>query len=326
MKVKLAWVFWASALAVALLIPRVLGVVGTNLIVELAIAAVFATSLNLLLSYTGLLSFGHALFFGIGAYTTALALRHIDGFGLLPVVMGSALAAMLAAILSSPLLVRVSGTAFAMLTLAFGQLMYVVCLKYREVTGGEDGIAGFPTPSLFSIDMTVPSNFYYFALTVSAVSIAFMWHLTRTPVGSLMIGIGDNADRIAHLGFNVAQTKAVVFVASGTYAGVAGSLFALFHNVVSTDGVLHILVSFAPVMAILVGGIGSFAGPIVGCAILLVIEEVGARWTDRIELLTGLVFLLFVLFAPRGLVGLLSLWRQARESKAPSDLAAADAS
>jgi branched-chain amino acid transport system permease protein len=292
-----------------LLVPAVLGVVRANMVVELAISALFAVSLNLLLSYTGLFSLGHALFFGTGAYATALALRHVEGLGLLSAILAGALAAGLVALICCPLLVRVSGTAFTMLTLAFGQLMYVVCLKFREVTGGEDGIAGFPVPPLeipgvFSLDMTVPAHFYYFALLVCAAGIWLMWFLTRTPFGSVMTGIRDNPERVGYLGYKVAQSKAVVFIISGCFAGIAGSVFALFHNLVSTDGVLHLMVSFIPLVAILVGGIGSFAGPILGSGILLLIEEWSVRLTDRVELVTGLIFVLVVLLAPKGVVGL----------------------
>ncbi len=310
---------WSALLLALILIPQTLGTIPTNIVVEFAISAVFAVSLNLLLSYTGLLSFGHALFFGTGAYATALALTHLEGFPLIPALLVGGLAAMSVAVVCSPLLVRVSGTAFAMLTLAFGQLMYVICLKYREVTGGEDGIAGFPIPPLsvagLSLDLSDPANFYYFAMAVAGGSIWLMWYLTRTPVGSLMMGIGDNSERLGYLGFKVAHTKAIVFVVSGTFAGIAGSLFALFQNVVSTDGVLHILISFYPVMAVLVGGIGSFGGPIVGAGFLLLVEEGSSRLTERIELVTGLIFVLVVLFAPGGVMG---LWKRIRETRAPS--------
>ena len=151
--------------------------------IEFAIAAAFAVSLNLLLSYTGLLSFGHALFFGTGAYATALALIHVEGMPLLLSVLVGGAAAGLLALIISPLLVRATGTAFAMLTLAFGQLMFVMCLKFREVTGGEDGLAGYPIPPLripggISIDVTDPVNFYYFTGIVLGMSILAMWYFT----------------------------------------------------------------------------------------------------------------------------------------------------
>jgi len=300
---------------VLLIVPTVFGVIHVNLMVDLAISALFAVSMNLLLSYAGLLSLGHALYYGTGAYVTALALKHIDGFGLISCVIVSALAAGMLAAICSPLLVRATGKAFAMLTLALGQLMYVACLKFYSVTGGEDGISGFLLPQIKlpligSIEMVNPANFYYFAITVVVVCTFLMWFLTKTPFGSLLVAIRDNPDRVAYLGFKVAHTKAVVFTISGGFAGIAGSLFALFQNVVSTDGVLHIMVSFFPLIAVLVGGIGTFAGPIVGSGLLLLIEEWSVRFTERVELVTGLIFLLVVLFAPDGLMG---LWRSFRQ-------------
>ena len=122
----------------------IFGIYYSNAVVLFAIFALYAVSYNLLLGYTGLLSFGHAMFFGGGAYATALALTHIPGFPLLLALLTGGLAAVVLALIVSPLLVRVSGTAFAMLTLAFGQLLYVICLKYREITGGEDGVGGIP--------------------------------------------------------------------------------------------------------------------------------------------------------------------------------------
>ena len=312
---RLAW--GACATLSLLLIPQFLGTVQTNMMVELAISATFAASVNLLLSYAGLLSFGHALFFGSGAYVTALALTHIEGVGLVTSLLLGGLAGFVVAVLCSPFLGRISGTAFAMLTLALGQLMYVICLKYRDVTGGEDGIAGFPIPPLIipgipHVKMTDPTNFYYFTLTVVAISVALMWHLTRTPFGRLMMGIGDNADRVAYLGFHVSNTKAVLVIISGTFAGLAGSLFALFHNVVSTDGVLHLTVSFFPLMAILVGGMGTFSGPILGSGVLILVEDWSNRFTEHVELVTGLIFVLVVLFLPSGLSGLVRAMRHRR--------------
>ena len=302
--------------------PQFLSAVHTNILVELAISATFAVSVNLLLSYAGLLSFGHALFFGSGAYATALALTHIEGLGPITALLLGGLAGFLVAALCSPFLGRISGTAFAMLSLALGQLMYVMCLKYREVTGGEDGIAGFPIPPLvvpgiLRVELTNPTNFFYFALIVLGTSIGLMWHLTRTPFGSLVVGIGNNAERVSYLGFHVSYTKAVLVMISGTFAGVAGSVFALFHNVVSTDGVLHLMVSFFPLMAILVGGIGTFAGPILGSGILILVEDWSSRYTEHVELVTGLIFVVVVLFLPSGLGGLAKILRRRSLTASP---------
>lgn len=302
------WVVFPAALIIA---PHVLGIVKTNVLVELFTFALFAVSLNLLLSFTGVLSFGHALFYGMGAYTTALLLLHFEGFPLIPAVLLGGLAAGLTGLILSPLLVRVTGTAFAMLTMAFGQLMFVLCLKFREVTGGEDGVAGYDIPPLnipgiASIDMVDPTNFYYFAVAVCLIGILIMWYFTKTPLGQVMVGIRDNSMRVAYLGYRVPHTKAVIFVVSGFFAGIAGALFALFQGVVSTDGVLHILVSFYPIMAILIGGIGTFFGPIIGSGILIVLEDLIMRYIERAELVTGLLFIIVVLYVPGGF---LWLWR-----------------
>ncbi|ACL03686.1 branched-chain amino acid ABC transporter permease [Desulfatibacillum aliphaticivorans] len=302
---------WVVFLAAAGIAPHVLGIVKTNVLVELAGFVLYAVSLNLLLSYTGVLSFGHALFYGVGAYTTALLLYHVEGFPVIGALLLSGLAAGVIGLILSPLLVRVTGTAFAMLTLAFGQLMFILCLKFREVTGGEDGIAGYDVPNLnipgiASFDMLDPTVFYYFALAVCVIGVLIMWYITKTPLGQVVVGIRDNTLRVDYLGYKVPQTKAIVFAVSGFFAGIAGSLFALFQGIVSTDGVLHIMVSFYPIMAILIGGIGTFFGPILGSGVLIVLEDLIMRYTERAELITGLLFIGVVLYAPGGL---LWLWR-----------------
>ena len=300
------------SLAVIFLIPQVLGIVKTNICVEFAIGSVYAVSLNLLLSYCGLLSFGHALFYGSGAYATALALRHIPDVSVWSALGLGAVGAGVVALICSPLLVRVSGTAFAMLTLAFSQLMFVVCLKYREITGGEDGISGFPIPplklpGLGAIELTVPANFYYFAVVVLGICLGLMWFLLKTPFGNVMFGIRDNPTRLEYIGYRLPPSKAIIFIASGVFAGIAGSVFAFFQNVVSTGAALSIMVSFTPIMAILVGGMRTFFGPVLGTAILLLIREFTMKYTERVELVTGLIFIAIVLYMPGGALHLFNL-------------------
>ena len=153
----------------------------------------------------------------------------------MPAVLAGGLAGGLLALILSPLLVRVSGTAFAMLTLAFGQLIFVLALKYREVTGGEDGIGGYSVPPLnipgvVSIDMTNQINFYYFALAVIVVCLLILWFYTKTPFGSLLVGIRDNAIRMDYLGFKLAHTKAVNLIVSGVLARSQARLTRYFRN------------------------------------------------------------------------------------------------
>jgi len=303
------WILWAVIFIIVVVFPQVTGIYYTNFFVRFAIFALYAVTLNLLLGYMGVLTFGHAMFFGTGAYATAIALTHIEGLPLLPAVLAGGITGGILALILSPLLVRVSGTAFAMLTLAFGQLIFVAALKFREVTGGEDGVGGFPIPPLsipgvVSIDMTDQVNFYYFAVAVVAICLLIVWFYTKTPFGSLIVGIRDNALRVDYLGFKLPQTKAINLVVSGSFAGIAGALYALLQNLVSTVGVLDITNSFAPLLMAYIGGLGSFFGPIVGSGILHILEDVVIRYTERIGLVNGAIFILVVLYAPMGIVGL----------------------
>jgi branched-chain amino acid transport system permease protein len=202
-----------------------------------------------------------------------------------------------------------------MLHLAFGQLMYILALKLRNITGGEDGIGGFPIPpfnipGIVSINMKAPENFYYFAIAVLGVSLWLMWFFTKTPFGQIQVGVRDNAMRVDYLGFKVPQTKAVVYVVAGAFAGVAGSIFALFQNLIAADSAFSILVSFGAVINTLVGGLGSFFGPVCGAAIMQILEEVTTRFTDRVELVAGLILILVIMFAPMGFMGFIRSIRQ----------------
>ncbi|MBT4267133.1 MAG: branched-chain amino acid ABC transporter permease [Deltaproteobacteria bacterium] len=309
---KLTWIFWIVLLVFLLAYPFLFGAYYTNVVVIFGIMSLFALTVNLLLGFTGLLSFGHAMFFGVGAYATALSLTHIEGLPLLvSILIGIAASAVFALILC-PILVRASGTAFTMLTLAFGMLMYTLSLKLRDITGGEDGIGGFPTPDfsipgVVSFDMTDPLNFYYFALVVLLVSMWALWFLTKTPFGTVIIAIRDNSMRVNYMGFRVTHTKALVLVVSSSFAGVAGAVYALFQNLVSSDGVFSILTSFAPLIMTVIGGVGSFFGPIWGAGIMMLLEEVVTLYTDRFSLVSGIVLILVVMFAPSGVVGMMRI-------------------
>ena len=308
-----AWLVLACALAA---LPLALGPYYTNVFVSFAIFAVFTASLNVLLSFTGLFSFGHAIFFGAGGYGTALALKHIPGLPLVPALFAGVLAASVLALILSLVVSRLSGTAFAMLHLAFAQVMYVIALKLRAVTGGEDGIGNFPIPPLTipgvaSLPMKdSPQNFYYFAIVVLGLSLWFMWHLTKTPFGQAQLAIRENAKRTAYLGYHVPQTKALAYVIAAAFAGVAGSIYGLFHNLVSADGALGAVVSFAPIINIMIGGIGSFFGAILGTAVFQLIEELVGRFTDKVELVMGLTFVAVILYAPGGVLGVVRALRQ----------------
>ncbi|MFH2130980.1 MAG: branched-chain amino acid ABC transporter permease [bacterium] len=308
MKKTFIWIVRILILAFIILFPSLFGIYYGNILVGFTIFALYCVTVNLLLGYTGLLSFGQGLYFGMGAYATALALTHIDGFPLIPSLLVGMLAAGLSALILCPLLVRVKDSAFAMLTLAFAMLIHIVCLKLRVFTGGEDGVGGFGVPpfripGLITVDLNNSVNFYYFVIIVIGASLWALWFFTRTPFGAIMVSIRDNALRVDFMGFKVLHAKAVIITVSGVFAGLAGSLYALFQNVVAADGVFGIMRSFDPLIATVVGGTGSIMGPIYGAGLLTIMDTVADRFTERIGLVFGLTLVITVMIAPTGIVG-----------------------
>lgn len=301
------WFIWAVVLGGLFIAPGILGVFELNLLLGMSIFALFSLSLNLLLSFTGLLSFGHAMFFAAGAYGTVLALTRFEGFPLLPLILIGAASAVLLALVLSPLLVRASGHTFAMLTMAFSQLMYATVMKFSRITGGNDGISGFPMPALTIpvigvLDMSSERNFYYFAISILGLSAWVMWFFTRTPFGSIMVGIRDNPDRVTYLGFNVPFSKAIILGVSAGFAGVAGSVYALFQNMVSVDGVLGPLSSFTPLINCFIGGLGTFIGPVFGTGIGTILLELMSAHPEQAQLVFSLILISMVLFLPGGVM------------------------
>jgi len=297
------------------LLPHIVGVYFVNVFVHFAIFALYAVSFNLLLGYTGLFSFGHAMFFGVGGFATALALVHIKGLPILAALFLGFFASVVLALVLCPIMARVSGTAFAMLHLAFSMLIYTLALKLRNITNGEDGISGFPIPPLnipgvISFDMKDSTNFYYFAMVVIGLSLWFLWFLTKTPFGQLMVSIRDNAKRVAYMGFKVPQTKALIYVISGGFAGIAGSVLALFQNVIAPDLALGPGTSFQVILITMVGGVGSFFGPIWGSAIFTILHEFTSRYIKEVEMLMGAILIVVMLYFPRGFAGVLELIRK----------------
>jgi branched-chain amino acid transport system permease protein len=308
MKIGLVkWIIWAIILLALILYPKLFGIYYTNTLVILTIYALYAVSYNLLLGYTGLFSFGHAMFFGTAGYATALMLTHIEGCPILVALLGGFLASVVLALILSPIVARVAHSAFAMLHLAFSMLLFVLALKLRHITGGEDGIGGFDIPALnilgiVSFDMTDPLSFYYFAMVVLVGTMWLTWYLTKTPFGQIIISIRDNDKRVAYMGFKVTETKAVVYAIACGIAGIAGSIYAMFQNLISAES-LNVATSFAPVLMTMIGGVGTFMGPIFGSAIFALIEELTSRFTERFMLVEGLILIIVIMFFPHGFMG-----------------------
>jgi branched-chain amino acid transport system permease protein len=316
--------FLFGALVFLLVTPPVLGTLQADILVGFGISCLFAVSLNLLLE-TGLFSLGHALFFGIGAYITALGLFYLEGLPLIPAVLLGGTAAGLVGLLLSPLLLRASGIYFTLLTVALNQILYASCLKFSEITGGETGFSNYPIPALdlfglASFPMDNKVNFYYFALVTVILCIWLMWFMTKTPFGSIMLAIRDNPERVPYLGYWMHGSKIPVFVISGFFAGIAGALSALWISLVSPDSLHLVNVSFKTFLAILVGGLGTFSGPFIGVGIFLLFGELVMAYGRTAETVILGLTIVYLLYAPKytpwGIIGIYQKIRQKFPGKA----------
>jgi branched-chain amino acid transport system permease protein len=284
-----------------------------GLATELLIVAVFAMSLDLLVGYSGLVSFGHAAFFGLGGYLAGFVARGLAAnlLVIMPLVMlGAGAAAALIGMLS----LRARGIYFLMLTLAFAQMLFGLAVKWTALTGGIDGFAGIPRPYLgfgsFRIAFGDNVAFWYLVVAFFAASFWIMRRVTESPFGQALRGFRDNERRMLALGYNTDRLALAVFVMAGVFAGVAGALFAHLHRFASPDD-LYYVVSGQAMMMVIIGGAGTLVGPVIGALLVRLVPIYISSYTDRWLTLTGLGFVAFVLFAPKGIVHLLSSsWRR----------------
>lgn len=264
-----------------LLLVPLLGDYVTWLAANMLILALFAVGFNLLFGYTGLLSFGQAGFFAVGGYVCAKIL--LANPSLLAGVMGGVVAAGLTALILGFLCVRHTQIYFAMLTLAFGMMIHSIIWKWRSVTGGDDGLVGVPRapleiPGLLYIDMSDLGRYYYFVLIVVLLGIAALWRVVNSSLGLTLQGIRDSANRVAFSGLSVRKFRLIAFTISGLSAGLAGSLMAPLARS-ATPEMAHWTFSAEPVLATLLGGAHTFAGPIVGAFLFYSIKEVVVIFT-----------------------------------------------
>jgi branched-chain amino acid transport system permease protein len=276
----------------------------SGIVAEVLVFGVFAMSLDLLIGYAGLMSFGHAAFFGVSAYTTVILGVHagLDGWwGMLAGVLASALAALAI----GAFCVRVSGIPFLMLTLAFAQLLFSVSVKWRDVTGGTDGLVGFQRPGIFGHTLDERTTLYYVVAAGFALAFWFLRRLIASPLGSALIGIRENEQRMRAVGYPVQRLKLLAFVIAGAVAGFAGGLYAFFNAYVSSD-ILHWSLSGDAIIMVILGGAGTIVGPAVGAAIFLLIKNVISGHFEYWLLWVGVIFISCVMFLPQGLWGALA--------------------
>jgi branched-chain amino acid transport system permease protein len=281
----------------------------TSLATQVLTYGLIAMGFNLLYGYTGLLSFGHAAYYGLGAYGTGLALAKLKvgslwgalGIGLLTAVVGGAVIGFFC--------LRRRGIYFAMLTLAFAQMLYFVAFHMADLTGGDDGLRGIPLPALvlpgYTVPLRTPLVFYYFTFAVVLVAVAALRRILDSPFGAVLQAIRENSDRATACGYDVNRVKHLSFVFSALFTGLAGGLEALRLTVVPVEA-LYWTTSGQVVIMTLLGGAGTFFGPFVGALTFLVLEERLSRFIEWWPIVVGGVFMTFVLFLPKGIWGTLT--------------------
>jgi branched-chain amino acid transport system permease protein len=295
-------VVWALLLTLPWWLPLLGGY--TALGTKILVYGLAAIALNLLMGFTGALSFGHAAWFGLGCYGAGLTLKYLTPSTPLAVLVGTAVAGAAAAILG-PLVMRKRGIYFAMITIAFGQLFYFIAVRWNAVTGGEDGLTGFARGPLHLFGATFDlanMQLYYFALVLFALGTALMAWLLRSPLGHTWIAIRENRRRLQFLGVRNDWFVWSAFAASGLLTGLAGALNALLFNFASPQD-LHYTLSGNFAIMVVLGGMRSFWGPLVGVVIFVVAQDYLSSLTRNWMTFIGLIFIVIVLLFPKGILG-----------------------
>ena len=292
----------AAALAVMLALPPLTGSAALrDFVVYVCAHGLLAMSLNLLIGYTGLVSFGHAMFFASGAYAFGLMMQ--SGRFSLPAAFALAvLASALLALVVGAICVRLKEIYFAFLTLAFQMLLYSLILSWVSITGGDQGLlGGIPRPPFLGIDLGDPRQFYVFCCVVFVLCILLMRKITQSPFGYSLRMIRDNPDRTNFLGINVFRTKLIIFVIAGSFASVGGILLALFVSG-AYPNFGYWTTSGEAIFMIMLGGASLFLGPAVGAALLTLLNDLVTTYTGYYGLVLGIIILLFALGLRRGLL------------------------
>jgi branched-chain amino acid transport system permease protein len=302
----------ASALIWLVLVtmPYWLGVVGgyTELGSRVLVLGLAAMALNFLLGFTGVLSFGHAAYFGLGAYGAGMTLKYLAPSTPLAIILGIALGTVAAMIIGA-LIVKLRGVYFAMVTIAFGQVFFFIAIRWNAVTGGDDGLTGWKRQALdlgfANIDILGNDKaFYYFVLALFAVAVTIMAALLRSPFGRTLVAIRENERRARFLGIPIEQHIWLSFVISCLFVALAGALYALLNNFTDPRALRWDQSGNFVIMAVL-GGMRSFWGPLIGAAIFVLLQDYVSSHTENWMSFIGVFFVLIVLFFPRGVLGII---------------------
>ena len=275
---------------------------------EVVIWSLFALGFNILLGYTGLPSFGHGAFFGIGAYGAGIFFLTVYKGVWLPLVMSIVVAGIFAALVGL-LVAKKKGIYFALITIALSQVFYFVAFRWEELTGGETGLSGIDRmsigiPGLFTIKLSTPINYYYFVLVIFIICTILIWRLTHSPFGRVLQAIRENEVRARYLGYNTTVYKWGAFAISGLFAGLAGGLYTLLINSAFAFVLDWTQSGNVVMMTLLGGGTVNFFGPILGAAIFIVSRDLLSAYWESWMLIYGLIFVFVILFIPSGILGL----------------------
>ena len=308
---RLFWLAFAVVVALLTIAPLVLPPFWRHFLTEMLIWGLLAMSSDILIGYTGLVSFGHSAFFGLGVYGAAAALLLVHPPNLiLAIALGLVAAAAVAGFVAY-FSTRLRDIYFAITTLIFSQIFYVIIFTWTSVTGGENGLTftrpGLGIPGIFTIRFT-PNVMHWFVLAVVAVSYLMLRRITHSPFGMVLQSIRENEPRTRAIGYHVEHYKIMAVMLSGLFAGLAGVLYAIQNEFAAADFVFF-LVSGDTVIYNVMGGIGTLVGPIVGAGVFLLLREALSRFFTEYYLIPlGLIFIAMVIFMPQGLLGFARRW------------------
>ena len=302
------WILLAVVLAVLPFVPGLDSNFMRSMLSQMSIAAIFALSFNMLLGQTGLLSFGHAVYFGLGGYIAIHAMRLINAGMPVPmplVPLFGAAGGLFFGLLIGSVTTKRAGTVFAMITLGLGELVVAASLMLTRFFGGEEGITANRTkgPHPFGLTFASQLSVYYIIAFWVFVSIALMYAYTRTPLGRMGNAVRDNPERAEFVGYNPQRVRFITFAVSAMFAGIAGGLHAVNYEIVAAEA-LGAARSGTVLLMAFIGGIGTFAGPIVGAVVITWLQVSLSDYSTAWQLYLGLFFVIMVLFAPGGLTGL----------------------
>ena len=287
-----------------LISPRHISTYHIHILTESFILGLFALGLNFLMGYAGIISFGHAMFFALGGYTTSIVMVKLGW----PLTLGILIAVIFSALFGFVLgffARQLKGVYVAMLTFAAAQMIYEILISWDSFLGGTDGLLGIPKAKLviaphIAIDMTTPQRYYYFCLFVLIASIYVKHRLLESSFGRVLVAIKENELRVRFIGYPVNRYKMIAFLVSGLFSGLAGALFASLDLFVSPQ-IGHWMLSGEVILMMLIGGMGTLLGPVIGAGFFVYLREFLTDYTDHWHLVLGVIFVLIVIFLPKGL-------------------------